>query len=227
LKPKALTKIDAVFEVDENLFDDVSDKAWAEGTKRFAQGLMGGYDDIAEKIFAAVMAQVIREWVERMGGKVEEMKTTIAKLRGEKAQKIDFLQEPEIQQALAEFEGPEPHEDLAAGITPTTQKQADAMAAKAMGWPRLPANGDPAYTMYGGANYGVLKNVNNMVQLWTIKQHGFEEAKRYFRFMASIVPDKKHTQEWSSWHDMVHVGYQEQPKWDAARKLWICDADPD
>jgi len=234
--------IDAVFEVDEKLFRKVSEEHWAEGTKRFAAGLAGGYDNIGDKIFAAVMAQVIREWVEEMGYKVDGIKASIAKLRGEKAQKIEFLNEPEIAEAMAEFDPPEVEKELQKDVkqlppgTPRTINQLASQVGKIFKWPRLPRNGDLAgWVDEEGRVYcnGKL-NLNNP-EIFTdhdlkwIAEYGWTSWLRSFRVTGQVEIDRNAQ---CRWYPKAYFGYmggeaKDMIKWNANKNMWVVNFDPD
>ena len=231
--------IDAVFEVDTDLFGDVGEKTWAEGTKRFATGLAGGYDNIGNKIFAAVMAQVIREWVERMGGKVEGMQETIAKLRGEKAQKIDFLNEPEIADAMAEFDPPRVEKDLEQDVkqappgTPRTIGQLESKVVQMLKWPKIPQNGDIGYASEEGHDYcigPITLNDSTIVDKYdldTIAKWGWDFWWRNFSVQGKIKVNNNSSCRWRE----PTFGYEARGssamKWDAAKRMWHVHFDPD
>lgn len=233
--------IDAVFEVDEELFEsgEIGERTWAEATKRFAEGLHNGYDDLHNKIFAAVMAQVIREWMERMGGKVESMKDAISRLRGEKQVKLDFLEEPEIAAALAEFEPPEPEKELANHLPerrsqllrgePQSEAEFEKKIFSTLGWPNMPRTGDMGYVAYRGHNQGLITIIRGFdYEDFVLDGQRYKYSLQVYLRKNSIRGELK-TDTNPSYK--IPWGYdakfEQLPKWDATNRRWIVYADHD
>jgi hypothetical protein len=228
--------IDAVFEVDEEIFDDIPANAWAEGTKRFAAGLAQGYDTIGDKIFAAVMAVVMKEWVEKMGGKAEGLKDIVTYMRGQRKQKIDFLSEPEVQEAMAEFEPPRVEKDLEdevqqkSGVIRTVAQLREQII-KTLGWPRLPKNGDIGLMIYENQEYckGPITLNEEIGQNWdiqVIQKWGWDQWIRGFRVQGKIKTIGSRCR-WNEAYFGYETGLKNVMKWDARRNAWIVNIDPD